>query len=305
MAVTADADRRWQLPMVAPRCSCVRVLRRFRGEAADCGCHSPLHQPRSSSQASKINLVTADDFWAAFLPGLAVAAVSVLAWLIVVPAVKSLLSRRSRRRDIVLTVRHAEQIAFQALRDGDYQRAWASNSTEPLRSARQKYDDFTTKALSMFAPSEDAVAMWTAIELYAGWHAPLSHLTQIDAPRVMPSAEGPPLIDLNDPQFALPRHSELIKWANTWRTGNINGPRYGDLHDPGDMYRHEMCPPNTDSVSDILREVRWDTGGEPKRISKRERKRLTKYYGWSQERAERELEERLQRQYLDAQEPGV
>lgn len=223
------------------------------------------------------------------LGGLALAAADYC--LLIVPR------RRRRRREIVNAVREAAEVIVRAIRDGDYQEAWAQDSLEPLRGRRAEYDKLISHIRERFSRGEDYVAMWTAIELFSGWEEPLHYLQNQDAPRWAPTSNEPRLIDWNNPQFVLPRSSELLTWAKSWRGGNAKGPRYGTLYEPGDMSRHKICPPNTDVVPGALFGIDWDLDSTPRRLSRREHKRLSQYYGWSLEEVDRQLQNRLRRQY--------
>ena len=92
-----------------------------------------------------------------------------------------------------------------AVRDGDFQRACAEDSPEPLRERRTQYDSLISDIRKKFSRGEDTVAMWTAVELYAAWEEPLHYLHDLGVPRQAPSKHHLPSIDLNNPPFTLPR----------------------------------------------------------------------------------------------------
>lgn len=191
--------------------------------------------------------------WAPLLVGIAL-------WLAasaVSMAVRMHREKRERRLRIVGALNRAESIVFRAVRDGDYERAWISESHEPLRESRVRYDDLTVETLDLFKKGEEDVAQWVAAELYAGFLDPLYYLDGQGLPRE-PSSEGWPLIHFEArgrqaPQgWTPPRSDMLLLWA-----GGGKGPRYGDLYSAGDHYRHHIVRPNSDVNSDMLRPPVW------------------------------------------------
>lgn len=223
--------------------------------------------------------------------------VTLIGWLARTP-VSALSKRRSRRREIVHGVRGAEELVYRALREGHYEKAWLQD-WEPLDMAYTNYRDLIVKVLNKFESGEEEVAMWTLVELYSGWHEPLTLLVDMNPPQTAPAPGDPPLISPDDPRLTLPRHRTLGRWVTSWRWGNANGPRYGTLDEPGDLSRHEVCPPNTDAVSDILRLVEWNPPEYPRRISRRTRKRLIKDYDWSEAEVLRRIQIWQQREFPD------
>lgn len=224
--------------------------------------------------------------------------VTALAWLIGDVIVGSIRRRRERRAQIMMLVARANLVAFRALRDGLFQQAWIEDSHQPLKDARAQYDDITAEALSMFVPGEEAVATWTAVELYAGWYDPFHYLIRTGTSRAAPAPGEPPIMDSGsaDRGVVLPRHGELAGWTATWRNGDYNGPRYGDMQSPGDFSRHEAFPPHTDVVTDMLQAPVMQFGEGARRLSKRERARLIARYGWSSEVVEKNSGERRARE---------
>ncbi|WP_148060321.1 MULTISPECIES: hypothetical protein [unclassified Rathayibacter] len=195
-------------------------------------------------------------FWAPLFVGL-------LLWLVAegVRAIWRLLVIRrlekiARREKIVSALGQARNITFRAVRDGLYEKAWVSESLQPLDETRRRYDDLTEQTLSLFREDEVDVAFWTAVEFYAGFIDPLYSLDQFHErnskpngfPRLAMEAEG-----TLKGGYVLPRPEMLLGWSKL----KEEGPRFGMQGIVGDATRHRIVTPNSDSSMDMILPPVW------------------------------------------------
>jgi hypothetical protein len=176
--------------------------------------------------------------------------------------------RRRRRRRILGLMDQARSLVFRGIRDGLYEQSWIEESLVALQHLQERYDDLTVEALSRFEQGEEDVAHWTAIEFYAGFRDPLRYLDDRGIPR-RPDPDGWPLItyeaegvDMGDEMvgYLLPRPEMLVDWAE-----GRPGPLFGTAEREGDVARHNIVRPNSDSAMDMLR--------APVELSRRRRRR--------------------------------
>lgn len=125
---------------------------------------------------------------------------------------------------------------------------------ESLEEIHERYDDLAAQALDLFEPREEVVAMWTAVELYAGWEAPFYEMDARGVPRE--SGEmGFVVVPPEGAYFGPARPQELADWAQVrwpWDRGNARGPRYAEMEGPGDRGRHLMVRPNSEAPPGML-----------------------------------------------------
>ncbi|MGW9111690.1 hypothetical protein [Microbacterium sp. NPDC055683] len=193
--------------------------------------------------------------------------------------------RRARRRRVISLMGRAHAVAFRAIRDGVFDRAYASGAIDTTSAERTQYDDLAAEALDLFEVGEEAVAMWTAVEFYAGWTGPFFQAHADGVPRELP--ERGRIFSVQAPmnRWQLARPTELADWADVmwpWDRGNARGPRYGHASAIGDTTRHEVVTPNSDANGDILRPWVLLHGGDPwPKPSRREMRRLVvRYPDW-------------------------
>lgn len=190
--------------------------------------------------------------------------------------------RAKRRRQIISLMGRAVAVESRAMNDGQFDEAWISNSERALAESRSTYDDLTAQALDLFEPGEEVVALWTAAEFYAGWYSPLQALRHDNVPRER-SANGGNLLHTSSlyRQWVFARPAELAAWARVrwpWDRGNARGPRYADLHTPGDRSRHDIVVPNSDVNADMLMPYVLLLASPWSKLSDRETKRLSSKY---------------------------
>ncbi|MFJ6680235.1 hypothetical protein ACIQLK_14060 [Microbacterium sp. NPDC091382] len=173
----------------------------------------------------------------------------------------SIASRRRRRMQIVTLMGRAENLVVRAVRDGLYEEAWISNTSEPLARVREQYDDLTVEALALFEEREGAVSYWAAVEFYAGFEEPLRYLEITNTPRRR--ERNAPLLHPSQAGVLWypPRPALLVYWAKRrwlWVRGNEGGPWFGDMHsEGGDKSRHQAVTPNSCGPGDILLPGAW------------------------------------------------
>lgn len=199
--------------------------------------------------------------------------------------VRTVSRRRVRRRHIISLIGRAVALQARAINSGRIENAWVTNTMESLEELHERYDDLSAQALDLFETGEEVVAMWTAVELYAGWEAPF---LSMDARRI-PRESGPTGLVPDPPEGICldpARPQELAEWAQVrwpWDRGSARGPRYAEMFGPGDLGRHLMVRPNSESPPGML----WpfvlylaDKNGRSAfpRISNRERRRLERLY---------------------------
>lgn len=218
--------------------------------------------------------------------------VGVTGWL-----TRTVVKRRARRRQIISLMGRAVALQARAINDGRFDRTWIENSSEPLASAHETYDDLTAQALDLFEPGEEVVAMWTAVEFYAGWSDPFHYLSDTGTPRKNPG-DGLRLLTTNSLAggWVAPRPQLLADWARVrwpWDRGSARGPRYADLFTAGDMTRHHIVIPNSDVNVDMLRPfiayLNRESSNPWRTPSKRETERLDAEWdqrndAWAEER---------------------
>lgn len=97
----------------------------------------------------------------------------------------------------------------------------------------EEYREISRRMLARFVAGEEAVAMWTQVELYAGF---------VDA--ALRAINGEPLIDDDGrTRFSPPRIGPISDWAR----GGPQPVYANDERPDGDRSRHQLVTPNAAS----------------------------------------------------------
>jgi hypothetical protein len=134
---------------------------------------------------------------------------------------------------IVSEMSEAVAVLLDCASQGLFARSASDVPNARLLENYEIYRQISRRLLARFVAGEEAVAMWTQVELYAGF---------VDA--ALRAMEGAPLVDDDGRALFLPPRVGPI---SAWAQGGPQPVYANDAHPDGDKSRHALVTPNAGS----------------------------------------------------------